>query len=59
MASLFIDRNTAEYVDSFGTEHNSQELLNKSISHNVFRIQYNVSIKCGFYFIAFIEYMIA
>ena len=29
------------------------------ITHNIFRIQYDDSIMCGFYFIAFIEYMIA
>ena len=41
----------------------SQELLNKirnnSITHNIFRIQYGDSIMCGFYCIAFIEYMLA
>ena len=39
-----------------------QEVLNKirdkSITHNIFRIQDNDSIMCGFYCIAFIEYML-
>ena len=39
---LFIDRNTAVYFDSFGTEYIPQEVLskirNKSITHNIFRI---------------------
>ena len=61
--SLFIDRNTAVYFDSFGIEYIPQEVLNKikdkSITHNIFRIQDNESIMCGFYCIAFVEYMLA
>ena len=61
--SLFIDRNTSVYFDSFGIEYISQEVLNKikdkSITHNIFRIQGNESIMCGFYCIVFIEYMLA
>ena len=30
-----------------------------NITHNVFRIQDDESIMCGFYYIAFIEYMLA
>ena len=51
------------YFDSFGIEYIPQEVLNKirdkSITHNIFRIQDNESIMCGFYCIAFIEYMLA
>ena len=61
--SLFIDRNTAVYFDSFGIEHIREKLLNKvrdkSITHNIFRIEDNESIMCGFYCIAFIEYVLA
>ena len=61
--SLFIDKNTAVYFDSFGIEYIPQEVLNKikdkSITHNIFRIHNNVSIMCGFFCIAFIEYMLA
>ena len=61
--SLFIDRNTAVYFDSFGIEYISQEVLSKmkdkSITHSIFRIQSDDSIMCGFYCIAFIEYMLA
>ena len=61
--SLFIDRNTSVYFDSFGIEYIPQEVLNKikdkSITHNIFRIQGNESIMCGFYCIVFIEYMLA
>ena len=60
--SLFIDKNTAIYFDFFGIEYISQEVLNKikdkSITRNIFRIQDNESIMCGFYCIAFIEYML-
>ena len=51
------------YFDSFGIEYIPQEVLNKNkdkyITHNTFRIQFDDSIMCGFYYIAFIEYMIA
>ena len=60
--SLFIDINIAVYFDSFGIEHIPQEVLskisNKLINHNIFRIQDNDYILCGFYCIAFIQYML-
>ena len=34
-------------------------MKDKSINHNIFRIQSNNFIMCGFYCIAFMEYMIA
>ena len=56
---LFIDKNTAIYFHSFEIEYIPQEVLNKikdkQITHNIFRIQDNESIMCGFYYIAFIE----
>ena len=61
--SLFIDRSTGVHFDSFGIEYVPQEVLNKiknkSINHNIFRIQDNESVTCGFYCIAFIGYMLA
>ena len=54
--SLFIDKNIPIYFHYFGIENIPQEVLNnikdKSITHNIFKI-------CGFYYIPFIEYMIA
>ena len=51
------------YLDSFRIEYIPQEVLNKikhkSITLNIFRIQDDDSIMCGFYCITFIEYMIA
>ena len=50
--SLFIDRNTAVHFDSVGIEYIPQEVLNKikdkSITYNIFRIQHDGSIMCGF-----------
>ena len=60
--SLFIDKNLAVYFHSFGVQYIPQEVLNKindkSITRNIFRMQENESIMCGFYCIAFIEYML-
>ena len=54
--SLSINRNIAVFFDFFGVEYIPQEILNKikdkSINHNIFRIQDNESIMCGFYYIA-------
>ena len=61
--TLFIDKNAAVYFDSFGIEYLPLEVLdrirNKSITHNVFRMQDNESIMCGFFCITIIEYMLA
>ena len=52
-----------DYFGPFGIEYIPQEVLNKikdkSITHNIFRIQDNESIMCKFYCITFIEYMLA
>ena len=59
----FLDKNAAVHFDSFGSEYITQEVLNKikdkSITNNIFRIRDDDSIMCGFYYIAFIEYIIA
>ena len=51
------------YFDSFGIEYITQEVLSKikekSITHNIFRIQDDDSILCGLYCNAFTEYMIS
>ena len=61
--SLFIERNAAVYFDSCGIEYVLQEVLSKikdkSITRKISRIQNDNSIMCGFYCIAFIEFMIA
>ena len=59
--SLFIDKNAAIYFDSFGIEYIPLEVLNKirdkSITDNIFTIHDNEYIMCGFYCIAFAEYV--
>ena len=49
-----------EYFDSFGIKY-TQEVLNKikdkSTTWNIFWIQSDYSIMCGFYYIVFIEYI--
>ena len=56
MINYFINRN------SFGIEYIPLEVLNKikdkSITQNIFRMQDNDSVMCGFYCISFIEYML-
>ena len=53
----------AVYFDSLCIKYILQEVLKaikeKSIIQNIFRTQSDGSIKCGFYSITFIEYMIA
>ena len=60
---MFFDRNTAVYFDFFEIEYIPQEVLNrirdKSTTHNIFRIQDNDAIMCGFYCITFKKYMLA
>ena len=45
-----------KYINSFGVEYNLQEVLkkirDKSISHNIFRIDTNDFIMCGCYYIS-------
>ena len=55
------------YFDSFGVEHIPKEIMkkserssfgNKNIKSNIFRIQDNNLIMCGYFCILFIEYML-
>ena len=52
------------HFDSFGIEYIPQKIFSRikeseRITYNTFAIQSDDSIMCGFYEIAFIEYMIA
>ena len=62
--------NNVIYFDSFGVEHNPKEIKafinnnnnnnnNKNIKTNIFRIQTNDSIMCGYFLIGFIDFMLA
>ena len=51
------------YFDSFGVEHIPEEIKkftgNKNIKANIYRVQANNSIMCGYFYIGFIDFMLA
>ena len=55
--------NEVIYFDSFGVEHVPKEIKrfigHKDIKANIFRIQANNSIMCGYFCIRFIDFMLA
>ena len=61
--ALFCNRSEIVYFDSFGVEHVPEEIKefigNKNIKANIFRIQENNSIMCGYFCIGFIDFMLA
>ena len=61
--ALFCSRNEVVYFDSFGVEHVSEEIKefigNKNIKTNIFRVQANDSVMCGYFCIRFIDFMLA
>ena len=56
--ALFCNRSEIVYFDSFGVEHVPEEIKdfirNKNIKANIFRVQANNSIICGYFCIGFI-----
>ena len=69
--ALFYNRNEIVYFDSFGVEHVPEEIKefvdrssssasqNKNIKTNIFRVQANASVMCGYFCIGFIDFMLA
>ena len=65
--ALFCKKNEIIYFDSFGVEYIPEEIKefikefpgNKSIKTNIFRVQGNNSIMCGYFCIGFIDFMLA
>ena len=61
--ALFCKKNEIIYFDSFGVEHIPEEIKefikNKNINANIFRVQANNSIMCGYFCIGFIDFMLA
>ena len=59
--ALFCKKNKIVYFDSFGIEHIPEEIKefikNKNIKANIFQIQGNNSIMCGYFCIEFIDFM--
>ena len=61
--ALFCNRNDIVYFDSFGVEHVPEEIKefigNKNIKTNIFRVQENNSIMCGYFCIGFTDFMLS
>ena len=61
--ALFCKKNETVYFDSFGVEYIPEEIKefigNKNIKANIFRVQANNSVMCGYFCIGFIDFMIA
>ena len=59
--ALYVKNNDITYFDSFGVEHIPKEIIkfikNRNIKTNIFRIQAYDSIMCGYFCIAFIDFM--
>ena len=60
--ALWVNINNVTYFDSFGVQHIPKEIKtfikNKNIKTNIFRIQAYDSIMCGYFCIAFIDFML-
>ena len=61
--ALFSKRNEIVYFDGFGVEHVPEEIKkfigNKNTKANIFRVQANDSVMCGYFCIGFIDFMLA
>ena len=59
--ALYVHNNDFTYFDSFGVEHIPKEIKifinNKNIKTNVFSIQVNDSIMCGYFCIGFFFFL--
>ena len=59
--ALYVKNNVVTYFDSFGVEHIPKEIKtfikNRNIKTNIFRIQAYDSKMCGYFTIAFIDFM--
>ena len=60
---MFCNRNEIVYFDSLGVEHVPEEIKkfigNKNTKANIFRVQANDSVMCGYFCIGFIDFMLA
>ena len=60
--ALWVIINNVTSLDSFGVEHIPKEIetfiKNKNVKTNIFRIQAYDSIMCGYFCIAFIDFML-
>ena len=60
---MFCNGNEIVYFDSFGVEHVPKEIKefvgNKNVKDNIFLVQANDSVMCGYFCIGFIDFMLA
>ena len=63
LIALFCSRYNIVYFDSFGVEHVSEEIKefvgDKNIKSNIFEVQANDSVMCGYFWTGFIDFMLA
>ena len=61
--ALFSNRSEIVYFNSFGVEYVPEEIKEfiekKNIKANIFRVQANNSVMCGYFCIGFIDFMLA
>ena len=61
--ALYVKNNEVIYFDSFGVEHVPKEIKRfielKNTKTNIFRIQADNSIMCGYFCIGFIDFLFA
>ena len=61
--ALYVKNNEVIYFDSFGVEHVPKEIKkfigHKNIKTNIFKIQADNSIMCGYFCIGFIDFIFA
>ena len=59
----FVKKNEIVYFDSFGVEHIPEEIKkfieNKNIKANIYCVQANDSVMCGYFCIGSIDFMLA
>ena len=60
---MYVHNNYVTYFDSFGAEYIPKKIKafinNRNIKTNIFRIQADNSIMCGYFCIGFIDFMLA
>ena len=60
---LYVKDNEITYFDSFGVEHAPKEIKkfsgHKNIKTNIFRIEADNSVMCGYFCIGFIDFILA
>ena len=60
--ALFFNKNEISYFDSCGVDHVPKEIKkcagNRNIKSDIFRVQANISVMCGYFCIGYIDFML-